>query len=55
MDFIYSITIGQVISAFLICVLLREILSCLTHILPDSMAGPGGWLIDTRAHGRDGE
>jgi len=55
MDFLATITVGQVISAFLICVLLREILYCLVHILPDSVAGPGGWLIDTGPGGREGE
>ena len=53
MEFLASITIGQVISAFLVCVLLREILYCFVHALPDSVAGPGGWLIDTGPEGID--
>ncbi|MCO6381444.1 MAG: hypothetical protein JXQ91_18150 [Vannielia sp.] len=55
MDILTSITIGQVISAFLVCVLLREILYTLSHVLPDSIAGPGGWLIDTGSEGHEGD
>ena len=42
---IYSVSFDLVIAAFLSCVVLREIL-LLT--LPDHIAGPGGWLIDTK-------
>ena len=55
MEILTSITIGQVISAFLVCVLLREIFYTISHILPDSVAGPGGWLIDTGPEGPEGE
>ncbi|SIO01323.1 hypothetical protein [Vannielia litorea] len=55
MEFLTSITVGQVISAFLVCVLIREILFTVSHILPDSIAGPGGWLIDTGPESREGE
>jgi len=47
MDFIAHITVGHVISAFLVCVLLREILITVADFLPDSLAGPNGWMIDT--------
>jgi hypothetical protein len=43
-----TITVGDVILAFLACCLIHE--ACVA-LLPDSVAGPGGWLIDTS--GRD--
>ncbi|MBY6047926.1 hypothetical protein KUV47_03020 [Vannielia litorea] len=55
MEFLTTITVGQVISAFLVCVLLREILYTVSHFLPDSVAGPGGWMIDTGPEGHEGE
>lgn len=51
MDLLYTITVGQVISAFLVCALLREIIFVVAHELPDSVAGPGGWLVDTGPNG----
>ena len=44
LDLLAEITIGEVILAYLVCCLLHEVLVAL---LPDRIAGPGGWLIDT--------
>lgn len=54
MDILANITVGHVISAFLVCVLLREILHCVADLLPNRIAGPGGWLIDTGAEQGEG-
>lgn len=46
-----QITLGEVILAYLTCCLIHE---ALVLFLPDSIAGPGGWFIDTDAvHERD--
>jgi hypothetical protein len=43
-DWLAGITVGEVILAWLTCCLVHELLVAL---LPDRIAGPGGWLIDT--------
>lgn len=44
MEWLSQITVGEIICAFLACCLLNEVL---VMTLPDHIAGPGGWLIDT--------
>ena len=39
-----TITADQIILATMACIGLRELMIVL---LPDSIAGPGGWLVDT--------
>ena len=38
------LTVDQVILAMMACITLRE---AMVLLLPDSIAGPGGWLVDT--------
>ena len=45
MHWLSQITVGEVIMTFLVCCLVHEML---VAVLPDRLAGPGGWLIDTR-------
>ncbi|SDK43856.1 hypothetical protein [Aliiruegeria lutimaris] len=45
MEWFSQITVGEVILSFLTCCLIHE---ALVIVLPDEIAGPGGWLIDTR-------
>lgn len=44
LNWLSQITIGEVIFAYLACAMIHELMVAL---LPDSIAGPGGWLIDT--------
>ena len=44
LDFIFTITFDQILLSGLCCAALYK---TLTHVLPDDVAGPGGWLIDT--------
>ncbi len=44
MDWLAQITVGEVIMTFLACCLIHE---ALVFLLPDAIAGPGGWLINT--------
>ncbi|MCI5087365.1 MAG: hypothetical protein MRY67_15695 [Rhodovulum sp.] len=44
LDFIFSITFDQILLSGLTCAV---IFKALPHVLPDDVAGPGGWLIDT--------
>jgi hypothetical protein len=46
MDLFFPITFDVLAASFLACLALREVL---IFALPDSVAGPGGWLIDTGA------
>ncbi|MCB2094804.1 MAG: hypothetical protein H6901_07275 [Rhodobacteraceae bacterium] len=39
-----QISFDEIAASLLICLLLRE---TLILVLPDHIAGPGGWLIDT--------
>lgn len=47
MEWLSRITVGEVIMAIYACCLIHE---GLVLSLPDSIAGPGGWLIDTGNH-----
>jgi hypothetical protein len=44
MEFLGQISFDEVVGAFVACMLIREIM---VFALPDRVAGPGGWLIDT--------
>lgn len=44
MEILTQISFDEVVAAFLACLLIREVL---IFALPDHIAGPGGWLIDT--------
>ncbi|PRY26069.1 hypothetical protein CLV78_101162 [Aliiruegeria haliotis] len=46
MEWLSQITVGDVILSVLTCCLIHE---SLVALLPDAVAGPGGWLIDTGA------
>ena len=41
----FLVSFDQMIAAFLTCVVLRDVF---VFVLPDRIAGPGGWLVDTR-------
>ncbi len=41
-----TLTVDQVILAAMACIGIREMMILL---LPDSIVGPGGWLVDTRS------
>ncbi len=44
MDLFAPITFDMLAASFLACLAVRELM---IFALPDSVAGPGGWLIDT--------
>ena len=44
MDILAQVSFDNVVPAFLTCLVLRE---AMIFVLPDRIAGPGGWLIDT--------
>ncbi len=44
MEWLSQVTVGEVIMTFLACCLVHE---TLVAVLPDRIAGPGGWLINT--------
>ncbi len=44
MSFLASVSFDDVLCSVLVCIALREIM---VVVLPDRVAGPGGWLIDT--------
>lgn len=44
MEWLAQVTVGEVILTLLACCLAHE---TLVAVLPDRIAGPGGWLIDT--------
>lgn len=44
MDILAHISFDEIVGSFLACLILREIMIL---ALPDRIAGPGGWLIDT--------
>jgi hypothetical protein len=39
-----TVSFDEIVGSFLVCLMIREVM-ILT--LPDRIAGPGGWLIDT--------
>lgn len=47
MSFLSQISFDEIAASLLLCLVLRELLIL---GLPDRIAGPGGWLVDT---GRD--
>ncbi len=44
MSILGQISFDEVVAAFVTCMVLREVF---IFALPDHIAGPGGWLIDT--------
>lgn len=46
MQFLSQISFDEIVASFLVCLVLREVMIL---ALPDRIAGPGGWLIDTGA------
>ncbi|WP_343079451.1 hypothetical protein [Ostreiculturibacter nitratireducens] len=44
MELLSQISFDDIVGSFLVCVALREVM---IFTLPDRIAGPGGWLIDT--------
>lgn len=44
MAWISQISFDEVVAAFITCLVIREVM---IFSLPDHIAGPGGWLIDT--------
>ena len=46
MSWFVQISFDEVVAAFITCLVLREVM---IFALPDTIAGPGGWLIDTGA------
>ncbi len=45
MEFLGQISFDEIVSSLLACLVLREVMIL---ALPDRIAGPGGWLIDTQ-------
>jgi hypothetical protein len=39
-----QISFDEIVGSVLVCLIIREVM---VLALPDSVAGPGGWLIDT--------
>lgn len=44
MDFLTQFSFDEIAASLLACLVIRELMIL---VLPDSIAGPGGWLIDT--------
>ncbi|MEZ5779916.1 MAG: hypothetical protein R3E44_16295 [Paracoccaceae bacterium] len=44
MSFLNQISFDEIAASLLVCMILRELLIL---ALPDRIAGPGGWLVDT--------
>lgn len=44
MDYLSQFTFDEVAASILACLLIRELMIV---ALPDHIAGPGGWLVDT--------
>lgn len=43
MDWLFTISFDNIVMSAITCLVLREVFIA---ALPDSIAGPGGWLID---------
>lgn len=43
-EFLGQVSFDEIVAAFVTCLVIREVL---IFTLPDRIAGPGGWLIDT--------
>jgi len=48
MDWMTFISADKLVLSFLVCFAIRE---SMIWFLPDEIAGPGGWLVDTGAEG----
>lgn len=46
MSFFSAITVDQIVMSFMACYIVREVM---VLALPDSIAGPGGWLVNTHS------
>jgi hypothetical protein len=46
MTILSQISFDEIAGSLMVCLLLREVM---IQALPDRIAGPGGWLIDTGA------
>lgn len=44
MTFLSLISFDEIVASLLLCLVARELMIL---VLPDRVAGPGGWLIDT--------
>ena len=44
MSWLSTVTADQIVLSFLACCLIRE---TMVLVLPDDIAGPGGWLVNT--------
>lgn len=44
MNFLAQISFDEIVGSLLVCLVMRELMIL---ALPDHVAGPGGWLIDT--------
>lgn len=44
MSILAQISFDELVAAFVVCLVIREVL---IFALPDDIAGPGGWFIDT--------
>jgi hypothetical protein len=44
MQFLSNISFDDILCSVLVCIILRQVM---VVVLPDSIAGPGGWLINT--------
>lgn len=44
MSFLSSVSFDEIAASLLLCLVVRELMIL---ALPDHIAGPGGWLIDT--------
>jgi hypothetical protein len=46
--FLSSVSFDDLVGSLLVCLVIREVM---IFTLPDRVAGPGGWLIDTGPEG----
>lgn len=46
MDILTAFSFDNIAASFITCLILREVMIL---VLPDHIAGPGGWLVDTGA------
>lgn len=44
MSFLSQVSFDDIVASLLVCLILRE---TFVLVLPDHVAGPGGWLVDT--------
>ena len=44
MDWLFTVSFDSIVMSAISCLILREVMIL---ALPDSVAGPGGWLIDS--------